>query len=259
MIADTTIDPREVEFYSQLAETWWDRDGPFWPLHKLNALRLAYIRDHLCQYFGRDADSTRPLGGLTVLDVGCGGGILSESMALLGASVTGIDIVEKNIHVARLHAQEEGLPIDYRLMTAAELADSGARFDVVLNMEVVEHVADLAAFMRDCNRLTAEDGATFVATINRTPLAWLFAIVGAEYILRWLPRGTHRWRLFRKPRELEALLAEDGLAVRDIAGVAANPFMRSLRRTRLTSVNYMMFCTRHQGSAAHSARAEFRQ
>ena len=244
MNTDVTIDPREVEFYSQLAETWWDREGPFWPLHKLNALRLAYIRDHLCRHFGRDAADARPLQGLSVLDVGCGGGILSESMARLGAEVTGIDIVEKNINVARIHAQEEKLRIDYRLMTAAELAESGARFDVVLNMEVVEHVADVAAFMRDCNRLTADNGAMFVATINRTPLAWLFAIVGAEYILRWLPRGTHRWSLFRKPGEIEALLAEDGLVARDITGVAANPFVRTLRRTRLTGVNYMMFCTR---------------
>ena len=247
MSGDTTIDPREVEFYAQLADTWWDREGPFWPLHKLNALRLAYIRDHLCRHFERDAGSPRPLEGLTVLDVGCGGGILSESMAQLGADVTGIDIVEKNINVARLHAQEGALPIDYRQMTAAELAGSGARFDVVLNMEVVEHVADLAAFMHDCNRLTADGGVMFVATINRTPLAWLFAIVGAEYILGWLPRGTHRWRLFRKPGEIAALLAGGGLAVRDITGVAANPFTRTLRRTRLTNVNYMMFCTRGGG------------
>lgn len=244
MNGDTTIDPREVEFYTQLADTWWDRKGPFWPLHKLNALRLAYIRDQLCRHFERDADSARPLEGLTVLDVGCGGGILSESMARLGADVTGIDIVEKNINVARLHAQQEELPIDYRLMTAAELAGSGARFDIVLNMEVVEHVADLAEFMRGCNRLTADGGVMFVATINRTPLAWLFAIVGAEYILGWLPRGTHRWKLFRKPDEIAALLADGGLAVRDITGVVANPFTRTLRRTRLTNVNYMMYCTR---------------
>jgi 2-polyprenyl-6-hydroxyphenyl methylase / 3-demethylubiquinone-9 3-methyltransferase len=246
MSGDTTVDPREVEFYTQLAATWWDRDGPFWPLHKLNALRIVYIRDHLCRHFGRDAGSSRPLQGLTVLDVGCGGGILSESMARLGADVTGIDVVEKNIEVARLHAREGKLPIDYRLLPASELADAGARFDVVLNMEVVEHVADLEAFMRDCNRLTANGGATFVATINRTPIAWLFAIVGAEYILRWLPRGTHRWRLFRKPAEIERLLADGSLFVEDITGVAANPFTRTLRRTGLTNVNYMMFCTRRR-------------
>ena len=244
MNGDSTVDPREVEFYTGLAETWWDSDGPFWPLHKLNALRLVYIRDHLCRHFGRDADSERPLEGLTVLDVGCGGGILSESMARFGADVTGIDVVEKNINIARLHAQQEALSIDYRLMTASELADSGKRFDVVLNMEVVEHVADLAAFMHDCNRLTDDNGVMFVATINRTPLAWLFAIFGAEYILRWLPRGTHRYRLLRKPAEIRTLLAEGGLAVGDITGVAVNPFTRTLRRTRLTSVNYMMCCAR---------------
>ena len=179
-----------------------------------------------------------------MLDVGCGGGILSESMARLGARVTGIDVVEKNIRIASLHAVNEGLEIDYRMATAAELVADGAVFDVVLNMEVVEHVADVDAFMRDCARLTAESGVMFVATINRTPLAWLFAIVGAEYVLRWLPRGTHRWSMFQKPREIEAHLEAGGIAVRDTVGVAANPFARSLRVTRSVAVNYMMFCTR---------------
>ena len=243
IINDKTIDPREVEYYTRMAETWWDRSGPFWPLHTLNELRLAYITDHLCQHFGRDANDKYPLHGLKVVDIGCGGGILAESMAALGAEVTGIDIVEKNIKIASLHAQEHGLSIDYLLTTAAELAASGARFDVVLNMEVVEHVADLPAFMRDCNQLTGSDGVMFVATINRTLLAWLFAIVGAEYILRWLPRGTHRWQLFRKPREISALLAEDGLVSSDMTGVAVNPLTRSMRLSRLTQVNYMMFCT----------------
>ena len=241
---DNTVDQREVAFYSELAATWWDREGPFWPLHKLNALRLDYIRDHLCRHFQLDARLEQPLAGLRVLDVGCGGGILSESMARLGASVTGIDVVERNIQVARLHARESGISIDYRLATAAELAASGDAYDVVLNMEVVEHVADVAAFMRDCNRLVGEGGVMFVATINRTLLGWLFAIVGAEYVLRWLPRGTHRWSMFRKPREIEALLNEDGLVVRDRTGVAANPFARSLRRTRSTMVNYMLFSSR---------------
>ena len=247
MNGDSTVDPREVEFYTGLAETWWDSDGPFWPLHKLNALRLVYIRDHLCRHFGRDADSERPLEGLTVLDVGCGGGILSESMARFGADVTGIDVVEKNINVARLHAQQEALSIDYRLMTASELADSGKRFDVVLNMEVVEHVADLAAFMHDCNRLTDDNGVMFVATINRTPLAWLFAIVGAEYVLGWLPKGTHRWSLFRKPGEIKTWLQAGGLDVIDSTGVAANPFNRSLRIVSNTAVNFMLFATRRDG------------
>jgi len=244
MSHDATVDPREVEFYTRMAETWWDQAGPFWPLHKLNTLRTAYIRDKLCQHFSRDAGADNPLRGLRVLDVGCGGGILSESMATLGAEVTGIDVVEKNIAIATLHAQQNDLAVDYRLCTAADLAASGVDFDVVLNMEVVEHVADVPAFMADCSRLTAENGVMFVATINRTAKAWLFAIVGAEYILRWLPRGTHRWRLFRKPAEIGKLLADGGLAVVDTVGVAANPFRRSLSMTRSTAVNYMMFCTR---------------
>lgn len=244
MSHDTTVDTREVDFYSRMAETWWDQSGPFWPLHKLNTLRTAYIRDKLCQHFGREADAEKPLHGLRVLDVGCGGGILSESMAQLGADVTGIDVVEKNIAIASLHARHNQLRIDYRLTTASALGASGARFDVVLNMEVVEHVADVPSFMADCCRLTADNGAMFVATINRTAKAWLFAIVGAEHVLRWLPRGTHRWPMFRKPSEITALVGEDGLSVLDTIGVAVNPFRRSLHMTRSLAVNFMMFCAR---------------
>ena len=241
---DTTIDAREVEFYTQLADTWWDQHGPFWPLHKLNRLRVDYIRNKVSEHFGLDVDSPKPLAGLRVLDVGCGGGILAESMARLGANVTAIDVVEKNIQVARIHAERESLSIDYRLCTAAELAEENECFDVVLNMEVVEHVANLPAFMRDCCRLTASNGCMFVATINRTPLSWLFAIVGAEYILGWLPRGTHRWRWFRKPAEIERLLADGGLSANDIIGVSANPFNRTLNMTSRTAVNYMLLVTR---------------
>lgn len=241
---DATVDAREVDFYTRMAETWWDQEGPFWPLHKLNALRTSYIRDKLCTRFERDPNGEQPLRGLRVLDVGCGGGILAESMAKLGADVTGIDVVEKNIAIATLHARQHDLPIEYRVCTAAELSGEGARFDVVLNMEVVEHVADVPAFMADCARLTAENGVMFVATINRTAKAWLFAIVGAEYVLRWLPRGTHRWRLFQKPEEISGLLRDGGLAVLDAVGVAANPFRRSLSITASTAVNYMMFCAR---------------
>ena len=241
---DTTIDAREVAFYSQLADTWWDREGPFWPLHKLNELRTAYIVERLCAHFERDPDSDRPLEGLRLLDVGCGGGILSESMARLGADVTGIDIVEKNIRIAALHAAEQGLAIDYRFVAASQLASTGVTWDAVLNMEVVEHVADLDAFMQDCSRLVAESGAMFVATINRNLLSWLFAIVGAEYVLRWLPRGTHRWRWFRKPVEVAARLDSGGLAVVDARGVSANPINRRFRLTPSTRVNYMLFAAR---------------
>lgn len=241
---DATVHAREVDFYTRMAETWWDEAGPFWPLHKLNALRSTYIRDKLCDHFGRDPGDEQPLRGLRVVDVGCGGGILSESMAQLGADVTGIDVVEKNIAIASLHARQNKLPIDYRLCTAQELSIEGKSFDVVLNMEVVEHVADVAAFMADCSRLTADNGVMFVATINRTVKAWLFAIIGAEYILRWLPRGTHRWRQFQRPAEITKLLSAGGLSVLETIGVAANPFKRSLGMSRSTAVNYMMFCAR---------------
>lgn len=241
---DSTIDQREVDFYSGLAETWWDTEGPFWPLHQLNELRTAYILEKLCGHFDRDATRDKPLDGLRVLDVGCGGGILSESMARQGASVTGIDVVEKNIRIASLHAAQQDLDIEYNTTTASSLADSGDLFDVVLNMEVVEHVADVDAFMRDCCRLVSDAGVMFVATINRNLVSWLFAIVGAEYILRWLPRGTHRWRWFRTPAETTGQLARGGLSVEDSAGVAANPFNRRLRMTRSTRVNYMLFAAR---------------
>lgn len=240
---DSTVDPREVDFYTRMAETWWDRDGPFWPIHKLNELRTEYIVEKLCDHHERSATAEKPLEGLRILDVGCGGGVLSESMARAGATVTGIDIVEKNIGIAALHADKSGLKIDYRQMTAAELADRGDTFDVVLNMEVVEHVADVDAFMADCARLTSKSGVMFVATINRTSLAWVLAIVGAEYILNLLPKGTHRWSMFQKPAEIEAHLAKANISVADKTGVAVNPFNRTLRLTRMMAVNYMLFCT----------------
>lgn len=244
-LGDSTIDPREVEFYTRLADLWWDRAGPFWPLHTLNELRVSYIRNHLCRHFDRDINSAQPLRGLRVLDVGCGGGILAESMAALGAAVTGIDVVEKNTHVAALHAQQQNLNITYLTGPISSMVGAEQPFDVVLNMEVVEHVADLDTFMRDCAAMTAEGGVMFVATINRTPLSWLFAIIGAEYILRWLPRGTHRWSLFRKPQEITRLLRRGGLAVTDSAGVAINPFKRRFRLTSNLQVNYMLVASRH--------------
>lgn len=242
-----SIDPREVAYYTELAATWWDRDGPFWPLHTLNELRVAWIRDHLCDHYAarrRDATAERPLQGLSVLDVGCGGGILSESMARLGARVHGIDVVEKNIGIASAHAAGSGLDVRYTQVTAEALAASGVRYDVILNMEVVEHVADLTGFMRACTALVADDGVMFVSTINRTPLSWLFAIVGAEYVLGWLPKGTHRWGMFRKPAELAALMDDGGLRVRRMTGVRVNPFTRRMTLQDSTSVNYMLFAGR---------------
>ena len=244
LLDDPTIDPAEVAHYSALADTWWDPTGPFWPLHKLNELRTTFIRDHLCAHFGRDASVDNPLSGISVLDVGCGGGILSESVAAMGATVRGIDVVEKNIRIARLHAAERDLDIEYCLHTIADEVNAGNHYDVVLNMEVVEHVADVPAFMRDCGAAVNASGVMFVATINRTLKSWLFAIVGAEYILQLLPRGTHRWRDFQRPDTIISLLDEGGLSVANSTGVAMNPIAKTLSFERSMSVNYMLFATR---------------
>ena len=245
---DASVDAREVAHFQQLAETWWQSDGPFWPLHTLNKLRIQWIVDQL-QKSGRcnDQDSL-PLVGLSVLDVGCGGGILSESLARVGATVLGIDVVEKNIHIARTHAVSSGLDIDYQLTTAESLRENGQHFDVVFNMEVVEHVADVNAFMSACNSLVKPGGATFIATINRNWLSWLVAIIGAEYILRWLPKGTHHYSMLRKPAEITALLAQDHFAVQNMTGIAVNPFSRAMKITPVRWINYMLYATRQQKS-----------
>lgn len=194
----------------------------------------------MVRHFALDSASAQPLQGLHILDMGCGGGVLSESMARLGASITGVDVVARNILVARHHARQEGIKIDYRISSAEALVAAGQSYDVVLNMEVVEHVADLDTFMQCCNQLVRPGSLMFIATINRTFLGWFTAILGAEYLLHWLPRGTHQWRKFRKPRELEALLNRDQLQVVDRAGVLVNPVNRQMRISNFTSVNYML-------------------
>jgi 2-polyprenyl-6-hydroxyphenyl methylase/3-demethylubiquinone-9 3-methyltransferase len=243
-----SVDPDEVAYYERLAQTWWDASGPFWPLHRLNRLRVVYLRQFLAEYFQRDASLPQPLAGINVLDVGCGGGILSEAMARFGAKVTGIDVVERNIAVARRHSQHTELGIEYRLISAEALLAEPQRYDVVLNMEVVEHVADLPGFMQACCELVAPNGVMAIATINRTWLSWLFAIVGAEYILRWLPKGTHQWRRFPKPEELMALLAGNDMNVLARTGVRVNPFTRGFHLTSLMVVNYMLMASRKQES-----------
>ncbi|MBK1720772.1 bifunctional 2-polyprenyl-6-hydroxyphenol methylase/3-demethylubiquinol 3-O-methyltransferase UbiG [Thiocystis violacea] len=240
-----SIDPEEVAYFERLAHRWWDTEGPFWPLHRLNAFRVDYIRERLASVLGRDPALERPFEGVSVLDIGCGGGILSESMARLGAAVTGIEITEKNVKVAQLHAQWSGLDITYRLASVDQLVREGASFDVVLNMEVIEHVEHLADFLADCRRLVRPGGLMFVASINRTPAAWLIAIVGAEYLLRWLPRGTHHYRKLVSPRQARELLGRDFRLLHE-TGVRVNPLNRAFHFTRWQGVNYMLLLQRNE-------------
>ncbi|MEJ2122636.1 MAG: bifunctional 2-polyprenyl-6-hydroxyphenol methylase/3-demethylubiquinol 3-O-methyltransferase UbiG, partial [Alphaproteobacteria bacterium] len=218
-----SVDAAEVARFAALAQTWWDPKGKMAPIHKFNPARLGYIRDRLVGHFGRDPQAIRPLTGLRLLDVGCGGGLLAEPMRRLGAEVVAIDAARTNIEVARLHAAESGLEIDYRHTTVEALADANEQFDVVLSMEVVEHVADVGAYIGACAAVLKPGGAMILATLNRTPKAFALAIVGAEYLLRWLPRGTHDWRKFVKPSELGRHLREHGLAIEDLTGLAYNP------------------------------------
>lgn len=236
-----SVDPEEVARFSAMAAEWWAEGGKFRPLHRFNPVRLAYIRDRLVAQFGRDSAKLRPLTGLRILDIGCGGGLISEPMTRLGATVTGVDASATNIGVARTHAAENDLTIDYRVAAAEDLAAAGERFDVVLCLEIVEHVADLDAFMAAAAALVGPGGVLITATLNRTPQSFLFAIVGAEYVLRWLPRGTHRWDKFVRPSELAARLRRNGLTVRDVSGVTYSPITDSWRLSRDLSVNYV--CT----------------
>lgn len=236
----TTIDAREIEHFSALAAEWWDPKGKFRPLHKFNPVRLAYIRDQVASRFGRDPRSSRPFQGLRILDIGCGGGLLCEPMARLGADVVGADASETNIEVARLHAAESGLKIDYRATTAEDLADSGERFDVILNMEVVEHVADMNLYIAKCAEMVKPGGIMFVATINRTLKALGLAIFGAEYVLRWLPRGTHQFNKLVRPEELTRALGSAGMNVIDRTGVVYSPLGDRWQRSRDMDVNYML-------------------
>lgn len=235
-----TVDPGEIAKFSAMADEWWDPDGKFRPLHMLNPVRLQFIRDRIALRHDRDPIADRPLAGLTILDIGCGGGLLCEPLTRLGAEVTGIDASEKIISIATLHAEESGLGIDYRHTTAEALAETGAQFDVVLNMEVVEHVADVTAFIAASAALVKPGGAMLAATLNRTPKSYLFAIVGAEYVLRWLPRGTHDWRKFVRPSELAAALRAQKMDVAELTGVAFNPLAGDWHLApRDLDVNYM--------------------
>ncbi len=243
--AAPSIDEEEVARFSAIAEEWWKPDGKFAVLHAFNPVRLQFIRDHACAAFGRDPAADKPLEGLRLLDIGCGGGLLCEPLARAGAEVVGIDPSEKNIKTAMVHAREQGLNIDYRAMTAEALAERGEHFDVVLNMEVLEHVNDPAAFVNTCAGLVRAQGLMFCATLNRTLKSFLMAIVGAEYVLRWLPRGTHQWEKFIRPEELEEWLARAGMEVLERTGVAYNPLTGQwLKAPEDMDVNYMLVARR---------------
>jgi 2-polyprenyl-6-hydroxyphenyl methylase / 3-demethylubiquinone-9 3-methyltransferase len=236
----STIDAGEVERFSALAAEWWNPNGKFRPLHKFNPVRLAYIRDQIATRFGRDSHAARPFEGLRILDIGCGGGILCEPLARLGADMVGADPAAANIEAARLHATQSGLAIDYRLTTAEALADAGERFDVVLAMEVVEHVADVALFVKRCAEMVKPGGLMIAATLNRTLKSFALAIVGAEYVLGWLPRGTHQWDKFVTPNELEIALERGGLRVTGETGVIYNLLADRWQISTDTDVNYMV-------------------
>jgi 2-polyprenyl-6-hydroxyphenyl methylase/3-demethylubiquinone-9 3-methyltransferase len=242
--SDATVDEREVARFAALAAEWWDPRGSMGMLHKLNPTRLAYIRDTACRHFGRDPKARKCLDSLRVLDIGCGAGILCEPLCRLGATVVGADPAEANIAGARLHAERGGLTIDYRATTAERLAEAGESFDLVLAMEVVEHVADLAAFARCCAGMVSPGGLMVTATINRTLKSFALAIVGAEYVLRWLPRGTHRWDKFVTPNELEAVLERNGLRTIDERGVVYNILLDDWQLSGDMDVNYMVAAER---------------
>lgn len=244
----TTVDERETEKFARMAEEWWDPTGKFRPLHKFNPVRLRFIHDEISTRFDRNAQARRPFEGLRFLDIGCGGGLLSEPMTRLGADVVGVDATARNVEVAKLHAEQQGLEIDYRVSTAEDLAAAGETFDVILNMEVVEHVADVKHFLTSCADMLRPGGVMIIATINRTPKALAMAIFGAEYVLRWLPRGTHQYEKLVKPIEIRESLLPAGLDVEPPIGVSYSPLADRWALSRDTAVNYMVVATRAQNA-----------
>ncbi len=237
---ESTVDTAEVERFSRLAADWWNPRGTMAPLHKFNPIRLAYIRDQAAAHFDRDPKRLDTLKGLRILDIGCGGGLLSEPLARIGAEVVGADPAANNIEVAKLHAAQSGVTVEYRCTTAEALADAGERFDIVLAMEVVEHVSDVELFIRRCAEMVKPGGLMLTATLNRTLKSFALAIVGAEYVLRWLPRGTHRWDKFVTPDELERALERGGLRRLGETGVIYNLLADKWQISSDMDVNYMI-------------------
>jgi 2-polyprenyl-6-hydroxyphenyl methylase/3-demethylubiquinone-9 3-methyltransferase len=235
----STINKDEIEKFSKLADEWWDINGKFKPLHMFNPTRIQYILDISLEYYKIDQNKKNPLKNFKILDIGCGGGLISEPMTRLGADVTGIDASSKNINVAKIHAEKENLSITY-LNTGPESLKSKNKFDIILNLEVVEHVENLDLYLESCLHLLKPDGVMFTATLNRTLTSYVKAIVGAEYILRWLPIGTHDWNKFIKPEELEKKLTDLNFSTINLAGLSFNPFFQEWKQTKNLSVNYIL-------------------
>jgi 2-polyprenyl-6-hydroxyphenyl methylase/3-demethylubiquinone-9 3-methyltransferase len=243
--AGSSIDPADVARFSAQAAEWWDARGPFAPLHKFNPARLKFVRDRTAERFGRDIRTRAPFTGLSLLDIGCGGGLIAEPMRRLGFAVTAVDASSENIGTARAHAAEQGLDIAYRAATIEQLEAEGAGpFDVVLTLEVIEHVADPEAFIRACSRLVAPGGMMIVATLNRTLKALALGKIAAEYVLGWVPPGTHDWRQFLKPEEIRLMLSQEPLAVSGPFGLAYDPLADRWSEGDDTDINYMMVATR---------------
>ena len=243
-----SVDPQEISNFAAMADEWWDEGGKFKPLHKFNPIRIGFIRDQVVTHFHlgetNDAPPLKPLKGLRLLDIGCGGGLLSEPMARMGAEVIAADASQTNIEVASLHAEKGGIQIDYRHTTAEDLADSGEKFDIILNMEVIEHVADVEGFSAACCSMLKPGGIMFVATLNRTMKSYALAIVGAEYVLRWLPRGTHNWKKFLRPSEVVKLLRQNNLTIMEMTGASYNPLEDDWYLSKDLNVNYMLTATK---------------
>ena len=233
----TSVNKKEIDKFSKMANEWWDPEGKFKPLHKFNPIRIKYIKENIINNF-KLKNKFRPLSGINILDIGCGGGLLSEPMSRMGANVTGIDASDKNIQIAKLHAKKNKLKINY-LCSSPEKLKIEKKFDVILNMEIVEHVEDIDFFLKSCSKLLKKNGLMFVATINKTLKSYIFAIVGAEYVLRWLPIGTHEWEKFVKPEDLKKILMKYDLSLNKLEGMNFNIIKDEWSISRDLSVNYI--------------------
>ena len=233
----SSINKKEIEKFSNMADEWWDPHGKFKPLHKFNPIRIKYIKENIINHFNTKKKN-KPLSGINILDIGCGGGLLSEPMCRLGANITGIDASIKNIKTAKFHAKKNGLKINY-ICSSPEKLKISKKFDVILNMEIVEHVEDISFFLKSCSKLLNKNGLMFVATINKTLKSYVFAIVGAEYILRWLPIGTHEWEKFVKPEDLKKILVKNNLSLKKLDGMHFNLIKDEWGISKDLSVNYI--------------------